>query len=361
MVGMRPQRRLLAFLGALTLVAACGAPAVSPSPSDAGTSATANRTPVTVKVGSLLAVLDSPFFLALERGYFAEQGITVDVQQVDTIAKMIPLLGTGQLDVALDGASSAGFFNAIARGIVIKMVANQGIARVNGPDRTYYGIVAAKQLTDSGAVRSPKDLKGRSVNVLAKGTLAQLQVATALQNDGISLKDVTEQERPFPDSLAGLKSGALAASFLVEPFITLAQQQGIATVLVPGEKIKPDREITDVFYSGAFAQKEQAATGFITAYLKGVRDYDRAFFGSGDRAAVVQVLIKHLAVKDAALYDRMGMAYIDPDGKINVADVKAQQQWYVDQGQVQQAIDVDKTVDAHFAQNALKVLGPYTP
>ena len=297
--------------------------------------------------------------LALERGYFQQVGISMDLQQFDTIVNMIPLLSTGQLDVAFDGASSAGFFNALARGITIKMVANQGIADVSN-DVPYYGLVVAKPLLDSGQVKRVADLKGRPVNVLSLGSLAELNVDEALRTDGLTLNDIQVQQLSFPDSLAGLRSGSLAASFLIEPFISLGKQQGVLDVLISSEKVSPGREITEVFYAAGFAQKQQAAQNLVAAYLVGVRDYVDTFFrGRGDRAAAVNQLVQRLAVKDPGLYDRMGMPAVNPEGRINAADVKAQQDWYVQRGEVQQAIDVTQAIDDSFVDFALGLLGPY--
>ena len=55
------------------------------------------------------------------------------------------------------------------------------------------------------------------------------------------------------------------------------------------------------------------------------------------------------------------MPYVNPDGRINTADVRAQQDWYVGQGQVQQPANLDQVVDNQFAEFALGVLGPYRP
>src|SRR5579875_1423628 len=141
-------------------LAGCAGAGPRPAPTPTAAPPAAQVTPVsaTVRAGSIFALTDSPLFMALERGYFQEMGITLELQQFDTIVNMIPLVSTGQLDVAFDGASSAGFFNAIARGIEIKMVANQGIASGSATeDRTYYGLVASKSLVDSGQVRSAAD------------------------------------------------------------------------------------------------------------------------------------------------------------------------------------------------------------
>jgi NitT/TauT family transport system substrate-binding protein len=185
-------------------------------------------------------------------------------------------------------------------------------------------------------------------------------VDDALRTDGLSLADVQVQQLAFPDSLAGLRGGSLAASFLIEPFLTLGKQQGVLDVLVSSEKVAPGREITEVLYASGFAQKTAAANNFMAAYLQGVRDYVDTFFrGRGDRALAVSQLVQRLAVKDPALYDKMGMPAVNPDGRINAADVKAQQDWYVGRGEVQQPIDVAQAVDNSFAEFALSVLGPY--
>jgi sulfonate transport system substrate-binding protein len=342
---------------------AAAAPAAASSPVTAAPSAP-RVTPVaaTVKAGSIFALTDSPWLLAMERGYFQEVGITLDLQQFNSIVNMIPLLSTNQLDVAFDGASSAGFFNAIGRGIDIKMVANQGIAQGASDDRPYYAIVASKQLADAGRVKRVADLRGLPVNVLAEGSLAQLLVGMALTGEGLTLADVEQQTLAMPDTLSGLQNGSIAGSFFLEPFITLGRQQGTIEVLVNAEKLAPGREITEVFYASGFTQNRAVGNNFVVAYLRGVRDYLRTFFDNqGDRAAAVAQLIKHLPVKEPALYERMSMPYFNPDGHINVADVRAQQDWYVSQGQVQQPIDIDRVVDNSYADYALSVLGPYKP
>jgi len=363
-----------AVASAAPVAAAPSPSAVSgPSPSSAaaapssvasqGPTALSSLTPTraTVRGGSIFGLTDSPMILALERGYFQQVGITLDLQQFDTIVNMIPLLSTGQLDVAFDGASSAGFFNALARGITIKMVANQGVA--DGSHETpYYGLTVAKSLLDSGQVKRVSDLRGRPVNLLSVGSLAELNVDDALRTDGLTLNDVQVQQLAFPDSLAALRTGWLGASFMIETFITLGKQQGILDVLVSSEKVAPGREITEIFYAAQFAQNTAAANNFMAAYLAGVRDYNDVFFHTrGDRAAAVAQLTQRLAVKDPALYAQMGLPAVNPDGRINANDVKSQQDWYVGRGEVQQPIDVNQAVDNTFAEFALSVLGPYSP
>ena len=82
---------------------------------------TAAREPAAVHVGVLSILAEAGLYIALERGYFAEEGLTPDFTTFDTGAKAIPALATGQVD-ASGGAFSPGFVNATQRGVGVKMV-----------------------------------------------------------------------------------------------------------------------------------------------------------------------------------------------------------------------------------------------
>ena len=80
-----------------------------------------------VRIGINGVISDAPFFIATEKGYFAEQGIKPDFVPFDAGPKMIAPLGAGQLDVA-GGAASAGLFNAAARGIISRLLRTEARA-----------------------------------------------------------------------------------------------------------------------------------------------------------------------------------------------------------------------------------------
>src|SRR5262249_48541799 len=65
----------------------------------------------------------APYILMRERGYLAEQGLEADLQLFDSGARMVQPLAAGQLDVA-PGSVSVGLYNAVARGINLKIVAD---------------------------------------------------------------------------------------------------------------------------------------------------------------------------------------------------------------------------------------------
>ena len=95
----------------------------------------------------------TPFYLADRLGFFKAEGLNVDFTVINSGATMVAPLGVGQLDVG-GGAISAGLYNAVTRGIDIRIVADMG----NDPRAApafrpwWYG----KSLIDSGGFRKSR-------------------------------------------------------------------------------------------------------------------------------------------------------------------------------------------------------------
>src|SRR5437868_2500377 len=78
--------------------------------------------PVTVRVAVVGSASDAGILLGMELGYFREQGIQIELSSMQSAQQMVPLLGTGQLDVG-GGATSAGLINAVGLDVPIRLVA----------------------------------------------------------------------------------------------------------------------------------------------------------------------------------------------------------------------------------------------
>jgi NitT/TauT family transport system substrate-binding protein len=73
----------------------------------------------------------------------------------------------------------------------------------------------------------------------------------------------------------------------------------------------------------------------------------------------VNALVKHTPVKDRALYDRMVMPGLKPNGAVNRESLAADQDYFLSTGDQQQRVDLSQLVDAQFADYAVSVLGRY--
>ena len=316
---------------------------------------------VEVRVGTNNVISDAPFFIAEKKGYFKEQGIHVTLIPFDAGPKMIAPLGTGQLEAAA-GAMSAGLFNAVARGIDIKVVADKGSSP---PMYDYMPILVRKALVDSGKVKSYADLKGMKVAEAAKGGSPGSKLNEAMKTVHLGYKDVEHEYIGYPQHVVALSNGAVAASVTTEPSATQAIERGIA-VKFSKDSLYPDQQIAVLLFGGDFIKKQpEVAKKFMVAYIKGARFFNGALknghFAGPNAPELIAILTEYSNVKDAALYQKMTPNGIDPDGKLNEASLKKDYQFFKDQGYLEGAATVAQVVDTSFAEAAVKQLGKYQP
>ncbi len=338
--------RLRVALGGLAIVVASSAPAA----------------PAEVKVGVNGVVSDAAFFIANKKGFFKEQDIVVTFVSFDAGPKMIAPLGSGQLDVAA-GASSAGLYNAAARGIDIKIVADKG-SRAPGYD--YMPLLVRKSLVDSGKVKTYKDLKGLKVAEAGEGGSPGSTLNEALKQGGLTYKDVNHVYMGYPQHVPAFSNGAIDASITTEPSATQAVESG-AAVRFSDDKFYPHQQVAVLLYGGDFIKKRpDVAKRFMVAYIKAARFYNDALkgghFAGPNAKELIDILIADTNVKDAALYAKMIPNGINPDGHVDLASLKRDWDFYVAQGYLEgKAKDVgaETVVDSSFVDAALKTLGAY--
>jgi NitT/TauT family transport system substrate-binding protein len=311
-----------------------------------------------VRLGIINVSSDAGFLIAMDQGYFREQGIEIDSSPFDSAARMVAPLGAGQLDAG-GGSHSAGLYNAAARGIGIKIVADKGSSP---PGFGFQGLLFRRDLAESGRLRTPADLRGMRVAVPARGITPEAALAAWLRQSGLTLDDVEIAEMGFPDHPTALASRAIDASMTIEPFIVRALDLGAATIYQRTDELFPGYQIAEVLYSSQFASEQpDAARRFMSAYLRALRFYNDGFV-RGDQARrqeAIASLVRHTGVTDPALYDRMIMPGLDPDGRMSVESLKSDQEFWLQRGIQQSRVDIDALVDYTFADAAVQTLGPY--
>jgi NitT/TauT family transport system substrate-binding protein len=308
---------------------------------------------VVIKVGSQGTVAERGLFIALERGYFAEEGLDVDMIPART--DQIPLQVTGELDFS-NGGSDPSLFNAAVRGIDIKIVAYNIVIGQNDHSSAF---VVRKDLVDGGQYRGPADLAGRTVGVPPASATPMIFLERWLAKGGLRLADVQVTNLPFADLVPALGNRGVDAAFLAEPFITVAERQGTALESAPTGDIYPGMVGNVLTVGPIIAERNpEAVRRIVTARLRGIRDYYRAVQrDEGGRDEIVQILIKHTPVKDASLYGRLLTSPADPNGAMPERPLAELQDYYLRVGSVPQRIDVAQVMDGSYNDYALGRLG----
>jgi len=348
---MNRVRRSAAGLAILSLaLAACGQSQTSESPSGA-------PSPATVKIGQVGGISDAAIFIAQSKGYFAEQGITLAPERYTSAALMVPFLGTGQLDVG-GGSPSAGLYNAIARDVPLKIVADKG--NMN-PGHGYEAMVVRQQLWDAGTIRTAADLRGKKIAIAARDIAPEVTLDTFLKTAGLSVRDVQIVPLAFGDMRQALANGSIDMAMPLEPFVTQIAEAGIGHIWMRDDAIVPRHQVAVILYGPEFAKKTDVARRFMLAYLKGARFYNDAFEKNDQakRKEVIAILAQATPVNDLALYEKMVMPGIDPNGRVNVGSLNEEQDWFVKKGSQKSKVDLGTVVDIQFATWAVQKLGLY--
>jgi NitT/TauT family transport system substrate-binding protein len=347
----------IAFATVLTLVACAGTASPSASPTvavSAAATATASPTPVTIKFGQVGSVSDAAIFIADAKGYFKEQGITLEAVPFTSAAQMVAPLGTNELQAG-GGAPSAGLYNAVDRGVQVRIVADKGSLT---PGHGYEAVIVRKGLADT--VKSAKDMKGLKVSIAARDIVPEYSLDTYLKTGGLTIKDVEVVPLAFPDMIPAIANGAIDVAIPTEPTATRILDAGTGTLITRTDVVVPGEQTAVILYSEKFAQDKDAATRFMVAYLRGARFYSDAFDKKDPvkRTEAIDIISRATRL-DVTLINRVVMPGIDPNGKVNVDSLDAAQKYFVAKGTQTKALDMSKIVDQSFAQEATKRLGAY--
>src|SRR5665213_2358868 len=233
------------------------------------TSARTQELPV-LHVGVLTALGMAPFYIADQLGYFKDEGFRVQFVQFDSVTNMVAPLGLGQLDVG-GGALAAGIYNAVARGIDVKVVADLSS---DPPGYGFQMLLVRTDLVKSGKFKTIKDLRGLTVAGNTLGSTSSSLLDQLLKKAGLKFTDVKRVFMSYPDQIAGLKNGAVDAVLLPEPNVTQVLKTGIAVKIASDDTFSPDQQVSVVVY-GQNLLKAHRDLGlkFMRAFIRAARFY----------------------------------------------------------------------------------------
>ncbi|MGO1561571.1 ABC-type nitrate/sulfonate/bicarbonate transport systems periplasmic components-like protein [Actinomycetales bacterium JB111] len=204
----------LAALSAATLaLAACG------EDSEASTD---GLTPLSVALFPAADV--APVYLAIEQGFFEDEGLDVSVQMLDSGAAATAAVVSGDVNIGFSNPASVVI--ARSQNLPVTIVAPASAAG-DTPEDAYSGVLVQ---ADSD-IEDITDLEGRTVAVNALGNILEITLRHALDDAGVDSSTVELVEIPFPEMPATLEAGHVDAIFEVEPFVTQTVQTGTARVV----------------------------------------------------------------------------------------------------------------------------------
>jgi ABC-type nitrate/sulfonate/bicarbonate transport systems, periplasmic components len=296
----------------------------------------------TVKLGDLAAISNAAVYIAIEKGFFKEQGVNTEITNFDSAAKMVPALVTGELEVSV-GSASAGLFNAVAEKAPFRIVADKGQAREG------YGfslLAVRKDLVDSGQVKTFKDLKGKKIALLAKGNIQHYLVGKMAEEVGLTINDIELTFLGAPNQVTAFETKAIDAAYAVEPWVARFTERGVAVKFRTPDQVKGlgPVQVGVIIYSGKFInERKVVAQRWMNGYLKAAE----LFHKNGVKDPSIAAILEKYTKVPAKVIQGAIPPYQDPSGKPLRENLADQAQWFANNG-MQQKISIDSALDLSF-------------
>jgi NitT/TauT family transport system substrate-binding protein len=313
-------RRFPAALAALALVGCASSgvgstlPAAGPELSD-------------ITVGTLPIIDAAPVHLAIEEGFFADEGLTVTVELVQGGAAAIPALVGGDLDIAYGAWPS--FLRANAEGLDLRAVADG--------TRAVPGFTQLLAMPASGLKGEPSSLAGKRIAVNTLGNIGELAVRSALVREGLDADAATLVEIPFPDMAVTLERGHVDVIWASEPVATLARDS-------PGAVLVVDSYVDEM---EAFpVAGYQATAAFVDANPRTVAAFRRAMERAVARIAEDERVARDLAPSFTGLDAALAQRVVMPEFRatLQAGDLERVQDQLLALGMLEAPLDLDALV-----------------
>jgi ABC-type nitrate/sulfonate/bicarbonate transport system substrate-binding protein len=227
-----------------------------------------NLTPV--RVANLQNTVALALYHGIDKGYFKEAGLDVQLVKVASGAAAIQAVAAGQAEIGW--AATAVPMFARSNGVKVKMFMT--VDQEGPPDHygTFYIASGKSGVTDF------KNIKGKTIVINAFGTAGELGFRERLQKSGIAWEDTKTVVVPFPQMPAALELGNGDVVCTIQPMAAaiMANKAVNAKIIDKGTiTASATRAVTASAYFATdewIAKNEKAALAFGRAYLRGQKE-----------------------------------------------------------------------------------------
>lgn len=248
--GSRPATALGAVL--LLAAAACGG-------SDGGDTAPGDQQggqqgltePVAVKVGDIDGAPASFIAFGVQKGFFTEHKLDVELVVQQGGAAIVPGLVSGDLQIG--GSNVVSILLARSTRLPMKIIA-PGTAVGSDPDTDFSAVITAP---DSG-ITTPKALEGRTVAVNTLKNVSEVTLKAYLEANDVDVSRIELIELPFPSMLPAVEKHEVDAAFVIEPFVTTAVSQGARVLFRPYVESKANLSVGTYSATESYIERNPA-------------------------------------------------------------------------------------------------------
>jgi NitT/TauT family transport system substrate-binding protein len=305
-----------------------------------------------IRLGVLRLASSGNVFIAADRGYFKDAGLDVELKFFDAAQPIAVATASGDIDIGVT-AFTGGLFNLAGKGAV-SIIAGQSRDVPGFPLMAYL----ATTQPSGASLKSLRDIEGKSVGITQVGSSFHYSAGLIAEKYKFPLSDVKFVPLQSMSNVASaLKGGRVEAAILPATAAQPLIDAGDARLLGWGGDEAP-WQLGAVFVSQKVKANSDLIERFLTAYRRGCRDYHDILLASVKNGVAAltpqtQPLLEAIARQTNQPVEkiRVGLAFIDPNGALDVQGVAHQLAWFQEHGFVDKGFDLDKVVDPRFVKS----------
>jgi NitT/TauT family transport system substrate-binding protein len=292
---------------------------------------------------------------AFEKGYLKDLDLDVRLTPIDSTSDAAALNAQGTLPI-LAGGISVGYFNSIAKGFPIKLMLEASSTPI------FMNIMVRPDLRPE--MRTLADLKGKSLDVIAPGSINVYVAAKLLASVGLTLKDVDLKYIPYGQVAPAFANKAIDAGVIIQPTTATLEGNKLALPWIdPDDVIRP----TPMLISGSLVNTEwldknrDAARRFFVAMVRGIREYCTAYHDGDNRREIVNILAKWIGIKDPEYIDKMIWQSRTPTGEVPTESLLDIQKTFFDLKLTTEQFPLDRLIDMSLVKEANAQFPAFVP
>lgn len=332
------------MLAMLALIAALAAPAAAQD---------------RVTVGTVRQPSNGALFLADAAGYFTAEGLDVDMKAYSTPAAVAEAMASGTIDFGLTDFSATTF--GLAGAGVVRAVAGQAREKrdVEGND-----IVVSLGAYGAG-IRKPENLRGRSVGITSLGSIFHYQIAEIARAKNFDFASIKIRPMLTNEAVAqAVADGQIDAAILPVGYARNLMMSGLGRLMAWCSDFGEEQLGALFVASNMIERRRPIVAKFVHAYRRGAADYAAALVrydrfrkpvsDSKSRAAaatIARYVYPGQPSQGAIAAVELGAHYIDPQARLDAADIERQIAWFKSQKLIEDSVNPRKVIDQSFADD----------
>ena len=296
-----------------------------------------------LKVGYLPVTGHAKFFVAKEQGFFAKEGLDVELIEFQNSADGLNAIVAGKLDIGAFGTTAP--VAHLAKGAKLKIIGG-----IMGGDAA---LVATP--SNAGKIASVADLKGKKIATVRMAS-GDAVLRGALKDKGINWKtDVQIFELKNPAAvIEAVKSGQVDAGLVWGPHDLRAEDQGLK-IVIHSTDLQPGHPCCRLVVTDSSLQNRATWEKFVRAILKAQK------FAAENKKETIESIAKYVKIDQQLLWRGYYSPYLDQSTDPDVKGVKHFADVMVNSEFITSSPDLTAAIDTKLYEKVLNDLAAENP